>query len=392
MEPEITLSNGRKIGPRHPVFIIAEIGQNHQGDIGIAKELIKLAKEIKVDCVKFQKTSLNDKFTQKKLNEGYTSIHSFGSTYGEHKSRLELSDDDFLQLQSFANELDILFTASAMDEPSLDFLIQLNVPFIKIGSGDTNNFPLLEQANKCIIPIILSTGMSHLDTVIKAYDILRHGHPVNLCQEFFRSSIPDGCHSDECIKNRRSQIALLHCVSSYPTPICEINLNVIQKYQQLFPDSVIGYSGHEEGIDVTLTAVTEFASCIIERHLTLDKTMKGTDHSCSLNGDEFKLLVDRIRSSELNHKVDQEIIRKSAGLDEKKRQSSEISCWTKLGKSVVASRLLDPGDIIKRPDLLVKVSTVPKGFPGEKFYDLIGKTVIERIESDSPIQEHQVSK
>lgn len=174
-------------------FIIAEIGQNHQGNLDTAKQLIQaakvsklpvlsefervLSKEAGADCVKFQKTCLQEKFTKSALDSPYCSVNSWGSTYREHKTHLEFSDGDFLELQAYAKvikkkivwfmkmcvhlqELHIHFTASAMDERSFDFLTSLNnVPFIKIGSGDVNNLFLLEKAAKSGLPLLISTGV-----------------------------------------------------------------------------------------------------------------------------------------------------------------------------------------------------------------------------------------
>lgn len=139
-------------------FVIAEIGQNHQGDITIAKRMIAKAKSIGADCVKFQKSCLKEKFTLAALERPYNSINSWGKTYGEHKQNLEFSIDQYKVLQNFASELDIIFTASAMDIQSLQDLVNLDVPVIKIGSGDANNIPLLTKAAKCPVPLIISTG------------------------------------------------------------------------------------------------------------------------------------------------------------------------------------------------------------------------------------------
>ena len=158
MERNFELVNGRWIGDGHPCFIIAEIGQNHQGDVNVAKQLIKTAKDCGADCVKFQKSHLTTKFTKSVLERTYDSPHAFGNTYGDHKRFLEFSADQYQDLKQYAASLNILFSASAMDESSLDFLVQLGVPFIKIGSGDANNFLLLEKVAKTRLPVIYSTG------------------------------------------------------------------------------------------------------------------------------------------------------------------------------------------------------------------------------------------
>ena len=158
MERNFELVNGRWIGDGHPCFIIAEIGQNHQGDVTVAKELIRMAKECGADCVKFQKSDLTNKFTKSVLERPYESPHAFANNYGDHKRFLEFSSDEYHELKQYAASVNILFSASAMDESSLDFLVQLGVPFVKIGSGDANNFLLLEKVAKTQLPVIYSTG------------------------------------------------------------------------------------------------------------------------------------------------------------------------------------------------------------------------------------------
>jgi len=182
MPPQFELRAGRWIGEGFPCYIIAEIGQNHQGSVDTAKQLIKVAKDCGADCVKFQKSDFSAKFTASVLSRRYDSPHAFGLTYGEHKRFLEFSVEQYKELIAYAQSLSIDFSASAMDEVnliikfetpeknifqklfhiyskvSLDVLVQLEVPFIKIGSGDANNFHLLVKAAKTQLPIIYSTG------------------------------------------------------------------------------------------------------------------------------------------------------------------------------------------------------------------------------------------
>lgn len=158
MERIVTLSNGTQIGDGEKCFIIAEIGQNHQGNLDIAKRLIEAAKLSGADCVKFQKTCLSEKYNKSFLAKLYNSEHSWGKTYGEHKEHLEFTEEQFLELQAYAKQVGILFTASAMDSTSLKFLIRLNVPFVKIGSGDAKNIFLIKEAAASRKPLIISTG------------------------------------------------------------------------------------------------------------------------------------------------------------------------------------------------------------------------------------------
>lgn len=210
-------------------FIIAEIGQNHQGDIEVAKEMIATAKLIGADCVKFQKSCLNEKFTSTALDRLYDGENSWGRTYGEHKTFLEFTIEQYKILQEFAFDLDIIFTASAMDIQSLQDLQTLKVPVIKIGSGDANNIPLLTKAAQHPTPLIISTGMQSEESVQQIVEIMQSTGKENYC--------------------------LLHCISSYPTEPKDVCLGMIDYYHKKFPGKCIGYSGHEEGVGISVAAV-----------------------------------------------------------------------------------------------------------------------------------------
>ncbi|KOB75405.1 Sialic acid synthase, partial [Operophtera brumata] len=244
-----------KIGGSNPCFIIAEVGQNHQGDIGIAKKLIKAAKDAGASCVKFQKTCLNEKFTKKYLERPYDNANSWGKTYGDHKRHLEFSESQYREIFKYANEIGILCTASAMDMVSFDFLLNNKAPFVKIGSGDSNNLLFLKYAASKKVPLIISTGMVDKTAVKTIYDIVSAQH---------------------------KQFCLLHCVSAYPVPFEDCNLTVLQDYKNTF-DIPVGYSGQEVG------------TAVLEKHITLDKDAKGTDHVCSLTPAEFQQLVRDVR-------------------------------------------------------------------------------------------------
>lgn len=211
------------------VYIIAEIGQNHQGDIEIAKRMIAAAKVAGADCVKFQKSCLPEKFTKAALDRRYDGPNSWGCTYGAHKQHLEFSREQYELLQQFAHEQNITFTASAMDRQSLMDLVDLNVPMIKIGSGDANNVPLLREAAKLPQPLIISTGMQNQSMVDGIVDIMQSTRKTNYC--------------------------LLHCVSSYPTAAEHVQLRRLCEYRKRFPNVCIGYSGHELGTAISTAAV-----------------------------------------------------------------------------------------------------------------------------------------
>ncbi|XP_065072967.1 sialic acid synthase [Ochlerotatus camptorhynchus] len=367
--------SGTLVGDGHPVFIIAEIGQNHQGSLEIAKQMILKAKELGVDCVKFQKSCLQAKFTVKALERQYTGPHSWGTTYGEHKSYLEFSIDDYRSLQQFCSEIGILFTASAMDPISFQQLIQLKVPFVKIGSGDADNLPMLRQAALADnIPLIVSTGMQSWNQVQQIHQILRE-----------------------------NSTALLHCISAYPTPPEEACLNLIPLYKEHFPELLIGYSGHELGLQITVASIL-LGARIVERHFTLDKGWKGTDHKASLNPAEFGRLVKYIRMvenvkcaradvpkmlSEVLQDDDfnrEELARalKPVTVDDRKLMTSEIACHSKLGKSLVFGSNVEAGHALEWTDVAVKVSE-PRGLSPTWFDRIVGRTVVHPHRMDEPI-------
>ncbi|XP_053155443.1 sialic acid synthase [Hemicordylus capensis] len=350
MPLQFELCPGRLIGGDHPCFIIAEIGQNHQGDLEIAKQMIRVAKECGADCAKFQKSELEHKFNKRALARPYTSKHSWGETYGEHKRHLEFSHNQYKKLQQYAEEIGIFFTASGMDEMAVEFLHELDVPFFKVGSGDTNNFPYLEKTAKKGRPMVISSGMQSMNTMKQVYQLVK---PIN----------PNFC--------------FLQCTSAYPLNPEDVNLRVITEYQSAFPDIPVGYSGHETGIAISVAAVAMGAK-VLERHITLDKTWKGSDHQASLVPSELAELVRSIR-----------MVEKAMGSPIKQLLPCEAACNEKLGKSVVAKVRIPNGTMLTLDMLTVKVGE-PKGCPPEDIFDLVGKKVKRNIDEDETITEDAV--
>ncbi|XP_028661626.1 sialic acid synthase-like [Erpetoichthys calabaricus] len=339
------LCPGRMIGGDHPCFIIAEIGQNHQGDIEIAKKMIRMAKECGADCAKLQKSELECRFNMQALERPYNSEHSWGATYGDHKRHLEFSHEQYRELQKYAQEIGIFFTASGMDEMAVEFLHKLNVPFFKVASADSNNLPYLEKTAKNGRPMVISSGMQSMDTMRKVY---------------------------KTVKAHNSKFCVLQCTSSYPLKPEEVNLRIILEFQKEFPDIPIGYSGHETGIFITVAAVAMGAK-VVERHVTLDKSWKGSDHKASLEPKELAELVQAIRTVE-----------KAMGSPVKNMLSCEMSCHSKLGKFVVAKVAIPKGTTLTLDMLTVKVAE-PKGIPPEEIYSLVGKKVNKDIAADSTL-------
>uniref|UniRef100_A0A336MXQ7 CSON008068 protein n=1 Tax=Culicoides sonorensis TaxID=179676 RepID=A0A336MXQ7_CULSO len=380
-----TFNNEYQIGQK--CLIVAEIGQNHQGQMETALQMIKVAKECGADCVKFQKSNLNEKFTQDALQRPYQSPNSFGATYGEHKAFLEFSIEQFEELQSFAHSINVLFTASAMDEKSYLELRSLNVPFIKIGSGDNNNWIMLENITKDDkMPLVISTGMQDMKSVQKIGDIFRN----------------------------RKNIAVLHCISSYPTQANDVYLRFIEVYKNLFPNHVIGYSGHESTPIVISLGAVALGAKIIERHFTLDKKLKGSDHSCSLEPAELSDLVRLIRILETKElklndtKSIIELIRKvileadlphllkdldllklalaDVSPDDKKLFDCELNCFNKLRKTLVYASNIPAGSVIDKTDFAIKVNTEHGNVATEEMSSLIGKKMVKDVIFEQSVQ------
>lgn len=305
----------RYVGRGEPVFVIAEIGINHNGDVAIAKKLIEAAVNAGADAVKFQKRTIEEILTKAGLEKPYTSPHAFAPTYGEHRRKLEFSETEYRKLKNYALQKGISFFASVWDHGSTDFMNGLNIEAYKIPSADVINTPLLDYVAQKNRPVLLSTGMSTLEEIDEAVHTVLEHNP---------------------------RLILFHCLSLYPSPDEKINLNFMDVLRERFSPLPVGYSGHETGLLPTLAAVARGA-CIVERHLTLDKTMKGSDHAASLEPRQFKELVDSIRT-----------IEKINGVAEKIMYPELVPLREKLAKSVVAKVIIPAGTVITSDMLAVK--------------------------------------
>lgn len=253
--------------PNH-TLVIAEIGINHNGDINIAKQLIDVAKSAGCDAVKFQKRT-PELHVKPELKDTLRDSPWGMMTHWDYRHKIELSCNDYMELSSYCADKKILFTASPWDCIAAEFLFRLGVPFFKIASASVTNLTLLEQIACYQLPVIMSTGMSTLPEIRKAVYTLGTGF--------------------------NKEIGLLACTSCYPCKPENLNLKRIHTLQGEFPKAVVGYSGHEPGLWTTLCAVAMGAR-IIERHITLDRTMKGSDHASSVEPGGIHLLVREIRN------------------------------------------------------------------------------------------------
>jgi len=282
------VSVGKKaIGAGEPVYIIAEIGINHNGDIEIAKQLMDVAVETGCDAVKFQKRT--PEICVPEEQKSIPRETPWGSmTYFEYKKRIEFEQPEFEQIDAYAKKIGIDWFASPWDVPSVDFLEGFNVPCQKIASACLTDSELLTAVNKTKTTTILSTGMSSMEEIDKAVSLL--------------NNVP---------------LAIAQATSTYPAEASELNLRAIQTFAEKYKVPV-GYSGHERGLQVTIAAVA-LGATFIERHITLDRSMWGTDHSASLEPEGLKKLVRDIRIIEL-----------ALGDGKKKVYDSEIPIRAKL--------------------------------------------------------------
>ncbi|MDO8771205.1 MAG: N-acetylneuraminate synthase family protein, partial [Burkholderiaceae bacterium] len=248
------------------VFVIAEIGNNHNGSYERALQMVDLAVEMGADCAKFQMRNLDEVYRQRTLRKDGEDL---GTEYVlDLLRRFELSIDQHRELAAYCAAKGILYLCTPWDRKSVDVLEGLGVPAYKVASADLTNLPLLEKLCATGKPLILSTGMSSREEVQITADFLN---------------------------KHKAEFVLLHCNSTYPAPLHDIHLRWMEKLREIHP--LVGYSGHERGTAVTLAAVG-LGACVVERHFTLDRSMEGPDHAASLEHAEFKRLIEGIREIE----------------------------------------------------------------------------------------------
>ena len=254
---------GKKIGPGAPCFLIAEIGINHNGDVELAKKLINLAADSGCDAVKFQKRTVDVVYTAEELAKPRPT--PFGETNGDLKRGLEFGEAEYRQIDAYCRQKGILWFASPWDVASVDFLEKFNPPCHKIASACLTDKELLHRIRQTGRPVLLSTGMSSMEEVEKAVKLLE-GSPL----------------------------VLMHTTSTYPSADNELNLAVIETLRNHF-NLPVGYSGHEVSAMPSVMAVVGFDACCVERHITVDRAMWGSDQAASLEPNGITRLVRDIR-------------------------------------------------------------------------------------------------
>lgn len=260
----VTIRN-RRVGPGQPTMIVAEIGINHNGSLDLAAELIGAAAAAGCHAVKFQKRTVERVYTVEELARPRDSV--FGSTNGDLKRALEFSEREYAEIDRLCRKLNLMWFASAWDEDSLDFIERFDPPCHKIASPLLTDHDLLRRIRRTGRPILLSTGMSTLSEIDAAVAILG-----------------------------KDDLVLMHCTSAYPSPVAELNLNAIPALARRY-DVPVGYSGHEVGLSTTVAAVA-LGAAVVERHLTLDRAMWGSDQAASVEPQGFARLVKDIAAVE----------------------------------------------------------------------------------------------
>jgi N-acetylneuraminate synthase/sialic acid synthase len=341
---ELTI-NGTRIADDAPCYVIGEIGHNHGGSVDRAFDIMEAMAAAGVSAVKFQRRTNRAIYTRELLQRPYEHEHSYGPTYGAHRDALELSKSQLQDVFDQAAALRLTAFATAFDEQAADDLAALGVPAIKIASGDLTNTPFLRHVAQLKLPLILSTGGGTMDDITRA---------VNTITAYTH------------------QLAILHCTAAYPVhDHAELNLRVIPALRTRFPDYVIGWSGHDTGIAMPVMAYS-LGARIIEKHVTCNRTWKGTDQAFSLEPGGVRRMVR-----------DLERVRVALGDGIKRVYPSEVKPLEKMRKSLVAAKTLRAGQVIQRGDLLRKSPNT--GIPAYELDTVVGFTLARDLAADEPL-------
>lgn len=342
MSNELKLDKEFRISQRS--FVIAEIGHNHQGSLDQARAMFLAAKEAGASAVKLQKRDNRTLFTKELYNQPYDNANSYGATYGEHREALEFKRDEYLELQTYANEIGIIFFATPFDFKSVDFLAELEMPAYKIASADLNNTPLQKYIANLGKPIFLSTGGGNIKDIRRACEVIL---PLN------------------------SQLCILHCTAAYPANVEDMNLNVIPSLISEFPNQIIGLSDHENGIDAAPIAYM-LGARVFEKHFTLNRALKGTDHSFSLEPEGLRKLIRNLNRIPI-----------LLGDGKKNLLESEKKPLKKMSKSLVAAKALTMGHKLTEEDVAIKSPS--GGLPPYELDFVLGKTLRVPLAEDDYI-------
>ena len=327
------------------IYIIAEVGVNHNGSLDIAKELAEAAKEAGADCVKFQTFKAEKLVSRSARKAAYQEGTTGEGTQADMLKQLELSYDAFRELKAHCDRIGIRFLSTPFDPDSIAFLDTMDMPFWKVPSGEVTNAPYLAAIGKTGKPVVLSTGMCTLEEVGAAIRVLR--------------------------ENGSGEIRLLQCNTEYPTPFEDVNLRAMATMREVFGLET-GYSDHTRGIEAPIAAAALGAG-IIEKHFTLDRNMEGPDHKASLEPGELAAMVRAIRHIEL-----------ALGTGVKTPSPSEQKNIAAARKSLVAARAIRQGETLTAENLAVKRPGT--GVSPMRWDEVIGTKAIRDFEEDELIE------
>ena len=336
--------DGRVIDDSSPCYVIAEVGHNHQGELEQAKRLFDAAKDCGADAVKLQKRDNRSLFTKEYYRRPYDNPNSFGTSYGEHREALEFGRSEYLELQAYAREIGITFFATAFDPASCEFLAELEMPAFKVASADLTNTPLLRRIAETGRPVIMSTGAAVLEDVLRAYNTIAE---IN------------------------QNLAVLQCTASYPPAWNELDLRVITTYRELFPSSVIGFSSHDSGIAMAVAAYV-LGGRIVEKHFTLNRAMRGSDHAFSL---EPQGLAKMVRDLERAHVA--------LGDGTKQMHPGEVEPSVKMAKKLVTTRALPAGHVLGPEDIAAK--SPGDGLPPHELENFLGRALGRPVDEETTL-------
>lgn len=339
----------RLVGEGRPVFIIAEAGVNHNGSLRTAKRMVTAAKETGADAIKFQTFIAEDLVTITAPKAEYQMRRSRGRSQYEMLKSLELSEKDFVELEHFCREQEMVFLSTPFELSSAELLNRLRVPAFKISSGELTNLPLLKKIAAFGKPIILSTGMSNLKEIKEAVE--------------------------EIYAEGNRQLILLHCTSNYPTKLQDVNLRAMGTMRRAF-NVPVGYSDHTPGIDIAVAAAA-LGACLIEKHFTLNRGLPGPDHQASLEPKELQAMVKAIRS------IEQAL---GNGIKQPTRAEKEMIKYAR--KSIVALYDIGAGDKLSLDNLIVKRPGI--GIEPKYINELVGKSALSDIKKDKIVTWREV--
>ena len=327
-------------------YFIAEIGQNHQGDVDTAIKYVDLFTNAGANCVKLQKRDNRYLFDKASYDKEYNSENAFADTYGAHREALELSEEEMTKVREHCRKIGVDFMCTPFDEPSLDFLVAIEVDAIKIASFDLGNLPLLDKIGKTQIPVVMSVGGGD--------------------EKQIRASV-------DCLSSHHSNITILHCVSEYPCPAENLGLSEVTKLIKEYPDYTIGSSDHFNGI-LSGPVAYMLGARVFEKHVTLNRALKGTDHSFALEPDGFRKFVrDTQRVSEMLPRKDKNLI-------------GTEPVFKKLGKSLCAAKDIAEGEVFDLDNLSGKIYE-QNYIPVRDSYKVIGTPAKISYKRGDPIQE-----